>query len=92
MKDNQCIQIFKNKSIVEDHMKANMNSSDTFNIYSGLVQSVKSSRKAHEAAFEEKNKNKKIADKEVSIKPVDSDISDLKSKIDALKKILLDTG
>ena len=65
MKDNQCIQIFKNKSIVEDHMKANMNSSDTLNIYSGLVQSVKSSRKAHEAAFEEKNKNKKIADKEV---------------------------
>ena len=65
MKDNQCIQIFKNKSIAEDHMKANMNSSDTFNIYSGLVQSVKSSRKAHEAAFEEKNKNKKIADKEV---------------------------
>ena len=46
-------------------MKANMYSSDTFNIYSGLVQSVKSSRKAHEAVFEEKNKNKKIADKEV---------------------------
>ena len=65
MKDNQCIQIFKNKSFVEDHMKANMYSSDTFNIYSGLVQSVKSSRKAHEAVFEEKNKNKKIADKEV---------------------------
>ena len=57
---------------------------DTIDIDSGVFLSCKTSRNTYEAAFEEKNK--KIVDKEVQLKLVDSGIPDLKSKIDALQK------
>ena len=69
MKDSQCIQTLKNGRIVEDYMKANMYSPDTLSIDSDLVFSLS----------RDQEKKEKIADKEVQMKLLDSDISDLKS-------------
>lgn len=67
-------------------MMVDMYIPDTIDIDSGVFLSCKTSRNTYEAAFEEKNK--KIVDKEVQLKLVDSDIPDLKSKTDILQKTL----
>lgn len=66
-------------------MMVDMYNPDTIDIDSGVVLSARTSRNTYEAAFKERNR-KKIVDKEVQLKLVDSDIPDLKSKTDILQK------
>ena len=63
------------KLVVNNQMKANIYSPDTFIKDRGLFQSVKTLRKAYEVALEETNKKNKIADKKVQMKLFDSNIS-----------------
>ena len=84
-KDNQSDLTMVSRRIIKDHMRANSYTSETITIDKGLMFSVKESRKAYEAALEEAAKKKVVTNKEVQKELLDSDISDLKSTVEALK-------